>query len=201
MTTLAAGFFGKIPTRGDFVRAGLPGPLVHALDTWCQDVLPGSRALLGDAWTEAWMEAPIWRFLLAPGACGPGAAAGLWLPSTDKAGRLFPLMILLAAPTWTDLAHCCPFLDAAESIGLAAIEQDVTPAQLAAALTSALDATGGAPQPGAQPGAQPDAQLDAPWPEPPGTLWWTDGSSRVAAARHAHPGLPGPAAFAAMLQD
>ena len=192
--TLTAGFFGKIPTRGDFVRANLPGPLVLALDTWCQDVIPASRTLLGSTWTDAWMEAPIWRFLIAPGICGPGAAAGLWLPSTDKAGRLFPLIPALSAPNWPTLAHGAPFLDAAEPIALTAIEQDVTPAQLATALTAALaaalDATHGA------------ATLPGdPWPEPPGTLWWTEGSGRVAPARHAHPGLPGAAAFAAMLQD
>lgn len=185
MTAPTAGFFGKIPTRGDFVRANLPGPLVHALDTWCQDVIPASRALLGSTWTEAWMEAPIWRFLIAPGICGPGAAAGLWLPSTDKAGRLFPLIPALAAPGWPALAQAAPFLDAAESIALAAIEQDVTPTQLAAALAAALAAT--------QPGPS--------WPEPPGTLWWTEGSTRVAPARRTHAGLPDASAFAAMLQD
>lgn len=181
--TVSAGFFGKIPTRGDFVRGGLPGDLVRELDAWCQEVLPASRATLGAGWVEAWMEAPIWRFLLAPGTCGAGAAAGLWLPSTDKAGRLFPLLVALAAPSWRDLARCGPFLDAAEAVALAAVEQDVTPEQLGAALAGIAVLPGD------------------PWPEPRGTVWWTEGSTRVAPTRRSHPAMPGPAAFAAMLQD
>ena len=181
--TLSAGFFGKLPARGDFVRHGLPGMLVSALDDWCQRVLPGSKARLGEGWTEAWMEAPIWRFLLPPGSCGPGAAAGLWLPSTDKAGRLFPLIIALAAPTWRELARCGPFLDAAETIGLAAIERDLTPGQLGTAIA-------GIPVPAGD-----------PLPEPQAGTWWTAGSDRVTPGRHLHPGMPDEAAFTAMLHD
>jgi len=181
--TLSAGFFGKLPARGDFVRHGLPGTLVSALDGWCQRVLPASQARLGDGWTDAWMEAPIWRFLLPTGSCGPGAAAGLWLPSTDKAGRLFPLIIALAAPTWRELARCGAFLEAAEGIGLAAIERDLTPDQVGTAIAGAA------------------APAGEPWPEPQTGTWWTAGSERVAPGRRLCPGMPDEAAFTAMLQD
>ncbi len=186
--TLSAGFFGKIPARGDFVRHGLPSAFVAALDAWWQRMLPASRARLGEAWIDAWMEAPIWRFLLPAGSCGPDAAAGLWLPSTDKAGRLFPLVIALAAPSWPELARCGAFLDAAETIGLAAIERDVPPEQLAAAVAAA---------------ARSDTALSAgdSWPEPRTGIWWTAGSDRVAPGRRLHPGMPDEAAFTAMLQD
>ena len=180
--TLSAGFFGKIPTRGDFVRHGLPTDLVRALDTWWQDVLPASRDRLGAAWTDAWMEAPIWRFHLPAGTCGPDAAAGLWLPSTDRAGRLFPLTIAIAAPAWAGLARHGGFLDAAEAIGLAAVEQDVTPEQLATAIATA-----------AGPGT--------PMAEPRAATWWTNGGTRVAPARRSFAAMPDGAAFAAMLQD
>lgn len=181
--TLSAGFFGKLPARGDFVRHGLPGTLVSALDEWCQRVLPGSRARLGDGWNDAWMEAPIWRFLLPAGSCGPGAAAGLWLPSTDRAGRLFPLVIAMAAPTWPELSRCGLFLDAAETIGLAAIERDLTPDQLGTALAGI-----------------PVSEED-PVPEPRAGTWWTAGSERVAPGSRFFSGMPDEAAFTAMLQD
>ncbi len=181
--TLSAGFFGKLPARGDFVRHGLPGTLVSALDGWCQRVLPASQANLGDGWADAWMVAPIWRFLLPAGSCGPGAAAGLWLPSTDKAGRLFPLVIALAAPTWPELARCGAFLDAVEPIGLAAIERDLTPDQLGAAIAAVR------------------TSAEDPLPEPQAGTWWTAGSDRVTPGRHVFPGMPDGAAFTAMLQD
>ena len=49
----AAGFFGKLPARGDFVRAGLPRDFIDSWDGWWQRMLPGSRDRLGEAWTEA----------------------------------------------------------------------------------------------------------------------------------------------------
>ena len=178
MSDLSAGFFGKIPSRGDFVRNGLPLPTVTALDAWCESVLPGSRAILGEEWIPAWMEAPIWRFHLPPGRCGPAALAGLWLPSTDRAGRLFPLILAVTGP---GLDRCGGFLDQAEAIGIAAIERDVTPEQLAAALDTA---TAGA------------APLDHAADE-----WWTPGSTRVAPARRRFAAMPDASAFAAMLSD
>ncbi len=183
--SLAAGFFGKIPTRGDFVRHGLPPDFVRALDSWWQAVLPDSRARLGETWTDAWMEAPVWRFALAPGICGACAAVGLWVPSTDKAGRLFPLTIAVAAPKWRDLAAATPFLDAAETIAIAAVERDVEPEQLADAIQAAC------------------AQAGTPMPEPlAGTgRWWTEGSPRVAPVSRDYSEMPDGRAFGAMLRD
>ena len=184
--TLSAGFFGKIPSRGDFVRHGLPPDFLAALDLWWQAVLPASRARLGEAWTAAWMVAPIWRFAFPPGCCGAGAAAGLWLPSTDKAGRLFPLTIALVGPApWGGLAHAGAFLDAAEAAGLRALEQDLSPAELAAGLA-------GADRPGGE-------MLEAPAPGL--SRWWTDGSPLVAPATRHFTGLPSSPAFTAMIQD
>ncbi len=181
----AAGFFGKIPSRGDFVRGGLPQHFIMPLDEWCQRVLSESRLRLGEAWVEAWMEAPVWRFAFGPGLCGPDAAAGLWLPSTDRAGRLFPLVLAMTAPRWADVAQCEAFLDAAEEIGRRTIEGDAGPEAISAALaTVALTGGGMVAQPAADQGA-----------------WWTEGSPRVAASRRLSRGLPDAAAFASMLQD
>lgn len=180
MTGLTAGFFGKIPSRGDFVRHGIGRDALAALDAWCQSELPASRERLGEHWSPAWMEAPIWRFRLRAGACGPEALAGLWLPSTDRAGRLFPLMIVAAGP---GLDGADALLDEAERVALAAIEHDVGPEQIAAALTRASLA---APS--------------RPLPAPEGA-WWTAGGPRVAPARRTLPGLPAGDAFVAMLTD
>ena len=186
-----AGFYGKLPSRGDFVRHGLPAGLVQPLDAWWQVVLPGSQALLGAGWRDAWMEAPVWRFLLAPGCCGPDAATGVWLPSTDRAGRLFPLVIAVSAAFLGDGAACSAFLDAAETIGLTAVEQDVTPEQLAAAVSAAA-----AEGPAARAASGGRAPAEAR-----GSTWWTAGSSRVAPVRRQHAGMPDAAGLAAMLRD
>ncbi len=182
------GFFGKIPARGDFVRAGLPGGFVAAWDAWAAAALVESRAALGDAWLDCWLEAPVWRFALPPGACGPDAAIGVMLPSIDRAGRHFPLVLAQCAPT-EDAARrdAADLLAAAEAAGCDAIAADLDPEAILARLADFPPI--GTPLP-----ALPEL--------PPGlATWWTEGAPRLAPARFECPGLPAPARFAAMLAD
>ena len=183
----ACGFFGKIPARGDFVRAGLPRSFVEPWDAWLQAVLAGSRALLGAGWLPAWLEAPIWRFALAPGIAGPDSVLGLWVPSVDRAGRHFPLTLACVAPGGTAAAlqeSGGAWLDAVERIGLAALEQDTPPETIAEQLRAAA----------------PACALHAA-PEQAATRWWTEGGPFVVSRRMALPGLPDAPGFAAMLSD
>src|SRR5688572_18349977 len=87
------GFFGKLPCRGDFLRRRVPEEFVAAWDEWLQLCLTQSREQLGDAWRDAYLAGPIWRFVLAEGVCGTGAYAGVLMPSVDRVGRCFPLTI------------------------------------------------------------------------------------------------------------
>jgi len=179
---VSVGFYGKLPARGDFVRAGLPRAFVEPWDAWLASVLGGSRALMGEDWLPAWLEAPVWRFRLAAGVCGPDAALGLMLPSVDRVGRYFPLT--LAAVFGADRfpperAACDAWLDGCEEAGRAALDDDGTADRLAELLFP------------------PDDSGIGTWAE--ASLWWTEGAPRVPAGRLHPPGLPSPAAFAAML--
>lgn len=174
--TETRGLFGKLPARGDFVRLGLPGGFVAPWDDWLQVAIAGSRDRLGAEWLPAWLEAPIWRFALAPGLCGPDAALGVLLPSVDRVGRYFPLTL---AATGSGTGDAGAWLDAAEAAGLAALEQDATPEDVFSRLP---------PPPRADPPRH-------------GSVWWTAGGPRVAAARHACPALPDADAFGNMLRD
>ena len=91
------GFYGKLPSCGDFVGAGLPRAFVRAWDGWSARALPASRDRLGPAWQAAWLEAPVWRFALPVGACGDQRAFGVWMPSVDRVGRYFPLVLAACA--------------------------------------------------------------------------------------------------------
>jgi len=184
------GFYGKIPARGDFVRNGLPQAFVEPWDHWLQQRITASRATLGDNWIAAWMEAAIWSFALPPGICGPNAVLGLWMPSVDRVGRHFPLTVAAVAPavSISDFVRDNGgFLVAAEQAGLAAVESDLGPDELADRLQAAAVA------PTADPGIDPAAY--------PGgnTLWWTEGAPRVPRSAFACKTLPDDLAFAAML--
>lgn len=93
-----AGLYGKLPARADFVTFGLPRAFVEPWDTWLQAAIHASRERLGDDWLDCYLSAPVWRFALDPGLCGPMAAAGIIIPSVDAANRHFPLTLVRLVP-------------------------------------------------------------------------------------------------------
>jgi type VI secretion system protein ImpM len=175
------GLFGKLPARGDFVRANLPEDFVERWDGWCRESLAASRDALGDAWLGAWLEAPVWRFLLPAGTCGAQAVLGVWLPSVDKVGRYFPLALCALAPSVMELAEGAAWLDGAEAAGLDGVINDAPHDMLAARLGLQV--------------------ADAALPEEGTAMWWTSGGPQVRPQHRQVRGLP-PASFAAaMLRD
>jgi type VI secretion system protein ImpM len=171
-----AGCYGKLPARGDFVRAGLSRRFTDPWDAWVQSVLPASRGILGSGWVAAWLAAPVWRFRLAAGVCGPDPVVGVWLASVDGVGRYFPLVLARTGPGGPG------FLAAAERIGLAAVAGDVSPDEVAARLRLAADAD-------TLPGEATAAA----------SLWWTGDAPRRPHAVLGLPALPDARTFAAML--
>jgi len=183
------GFTGKVPTRGDFVHAGLPRGFVDHWDDWLATAIAGSREIMGDAWLDAFLEAPVWRFALPPGLCGAQAAVGLIMPSVDKVGRYYPLTFAALADTaipgprgdsWT------AWLNEAEALGRAALDEDASPDRLMPPPCPGLDSVPAA----AHAGAHAEADESA---------WWTEGGPRVRATSFVVVGLPDPARFASML--
>ncbi len=186
----AIGFCGKLPARGDFVTSGLPRRFAEAWHDWLQLVLAASRHALGEDWLAAWLEAPIWRFALAPGTCGPDSVLGLWMPSVDSVGRHFPLTFAAIASN----AHPAllireggGFLAAVEGLGLEALADDLAPDALTAQLAAAASAD------------PSDAGIDPEQCPPAGALWWSAGSPRVPRTAFATGSLPDEAAFVGML--
>jgi type VI secretion system protein ImpM len=186
----AMGFCGKLPARGDFVASGLPRRFVEAWHDWMQRVLAASRLALGEGWGAAWLEAPIWRFALSPGICGPDAVLGLWMPSVDRVGRYFPLTFAAVAPGADPTALIREgggFLATAECAGLDALARDLAPDAVAARLATAAS-------------AEPrDAATDSELCPPNGAFWWSAGSPRVIRTAFATSSLPDEAVFIGML--
>ena len=59
------GFYGKLPSHGDFLRRRLSDAFVGGWDAWLQDCLAGSREALGDRWLDVYLTSPAWRFAAA----------------------------------------------------------------------------------------------------------------------------------------
>jgi type VI secretion system protein ImpM len=172
MAEQSAGYFGKIPSRGDFVSAGLASAVVRTWDRFVSAALVASKVALAERWSDIWLEAPVWRFALPAAMCGPVPLMGLWMPSVDQAGRQFPLMICAGCPAATPeqmVRHGAPWLDLAEDAGRAAIADDLTPERLAALIPGAPDLT-----------ASADTGLPFGLQARPGAaLWWTEGAPLV----------------------
>jgi type VI secretion system protein ImpM len=184
-----AGLFGKLPARGDFVRENLPRDFIDSWDSWWQRGLADTQGRWGEEWQAAWLEAPVWRFMLPPGLCGKSGVLGLWLPSVDKVGRYSPLTIAAAASCdWLPyVGEMTSFLMAAEEAGRDALEHDLAPADLLERIRTAFVAAEG-PVPGS--GFVPGR-----------TAWWTEGGPRVAARFETGTALPEGNAFASLIDD
>ncbi len=184
-----AGLFGKLPARGDFVRENLPRDFTDSWDAWWQRGLGETQRRPRDEWIAAWLEAPVWRFVLPPGLCGRNGVLGIWLPSVDKAGRYSPLTIAATAPRdWApSVGAMMSFLAAAEEASRDALEHDLAPTELLQRIQHDLIAA--------------DAPAPAPDLAPGRAAWWTGGSPRVAPRLETGTALPVGSRFAALIDD
>lgn len=209
---MAPGFFGKVTTHGDFVARRLPPAFQKAWDGWLQACVGASRQQLGGAWLQHYLTSPIWRFAIDRGVLDEHAWAGVLMPSVDRVGRHFPLMI--AAP----VAGSAPLLDWAEWQGswYDALEDLARSSLEVDFALEVFDAAVEAVQPLAA-----EAQFD---PGPGGwclplqqadvasltarvaaallqghSLWWTEGSPSIDASLLVCRGMPAAEGYAAML--
>ncbi|MBX3622860.1 MAG: type VI secretion system-associated protein TagF [Rhizobacter sp.] len=94
----APGWYGKLPMLGDFASRRLPQSFVDACDHWLARGIEASRAQLGERWLDVYLTGPIWRFAWAPGVVDAQWWLGVMMPSVDKVGRYFPLLIARSVP-------------------------------------------------------------------------------------------------------
>ena len=102
------GWYGKLPTLGDFASRRLEADFIEPWDLWLGEALQAQRSAYGEGWLEAYLETPPWRFLLSPGALRgvrPELAfAGVLVPSVDRVGRHFPLTLVASLARLPELA-------------------------------------------------------------------------------------------------
>lgn len=222
--TIAPGFYGKLPTHGDFITRRLPTELIAPWDQWLQESLSASRVQLGDSWLGLYLTSPLWRFVLSPGVAGQGGWTGVLMPSVDRVGRYFPLTLACPLPAGTNpivVMGDGDWFEQAEALALSALADPFALENFDGQLL-ALGAPGAAataPVPAATPG---QGRPNAWWlslndcADLTGTcrtllahaldqifhaysLWWTHGSDQVAPSLLACQGLPPAGGFSALL--
>jgi type VI secretion system protein ImpM len=138
VTALGAppGWHGKLPSLGDFASRRLDAGFIEAWDGWLAAGLLALREQQPEAWLDAYLGSPSWRFLLmpgvmpgaAPGGAGAQAWCGVLMPSVDRVGRYFPLTLVLplgAGPTSTQAAAALwPWLGRLDELARDALHDD-----------------------------------------------------------------------------
>jgi len=104
---IQSGFYGKMPTTGDFISRNLPGAFISFWDQWLQAALESSRRNLGDEWLQYYLVSPLWRFTLSSGICQENVWAGVLMPSVDSVGRYFPMTIAVPLASDSVLLNQC----------------------------------------------------------------------------------------------
>ncbi len=89
------GFYGKLPSHGDFLRRRVPDGFVERWDPWLQECFLESRDVLGDRWLDVYLTSPLWRFAAGAGVLDVRPVIGVTAPSVDKVGRYFNLTLVV----------------------------------------------------------------------------------------------------------
>ncbi|MCD2471091.1 type VI secretion system-associated protein TagF [Jiella sp. MQZ9-1] len=179
------GFFGKVPSHGDFVAADLDPRFQTGFDAWLQQSLSASRQVLGDRWEQLFLAAPAWRFTLAAELCGPSAMTGVFLPSRDRIGRCFPLVIAARRTlegTTARIVYDEHWFIVAEAIGRTGLQSDFDLAVFRDKLRRV------------RPPRDPEGAV-GPAATTYGSAWWTAGGPTVRPKEFACDGLPPPDRF------
>ena len=221
--TVTSGYYGKLPSRGDFLSWRLPRAFVEVWDSWLQEAIACSRNQLGEEWLSCYLTSPVWRVLMSAGALSNEGFAGVLIPSVDRVGRYYPFLVACQLRDNCDalalMGQDQAWFVRAERLALDALDEAIDIDEL----DEGISALGMPEPPSAVTGvpsrprstlswrlsirsvdqvadALPDLTADLfPRVFPVFTLWWTDGSERVEPSFLICPGLPQPASFAALL--
>lgn len=223
----AAGYFGKLPARGDFVSGGLVREFIDPWDDWILAAIEQSREGLDEQWLDIYLTSPLWSFALAPSICGEHAWGGVLMPSVDAVGRYFPLTIAAPLAPNTNIvtlpANAQDWYARAEALARSCLDDEFdledferriaalgAPAGQSAALPAGRSADTASRLSDAWRFGMPVVDqfgLDCPTLLHEAldrllfaySLWWTTGSSRLSPSYLFCQGLPPPQGYAAML--
>lgn len=87
------GWYGKLPSAGDFVSRRMPYPLQQFWDRWCAAGLESLKERNPVSGWALWGKMPKWAFILPMQPGLPVAQLGVLAPSCDRVGRNYPLLI------------------------------------------------------------------------------------------------------------
>jgi type VI secretion system protein ImpM len=225
MPGATVGFFGKLPSHGDFIERRVGSAFRDLWDDWMQRCIVESQQELAGRWLDCYLTSPMWRFYLCDGVAGVGSYAGLLLPSVDRVGRYFPLTVVVELPVGLPAAQfaiaASEWFEEIEQLCADALQNpEFDLGAFDAALMASADKLSGVDRLQAVP-VFPGNSSQWHWPSVsvnafaaavsaplmsmaqgalrPMTMWWTAGSELVEPCVLLNRALPRPDSFAALL--
>ena len=188
----AAGWYGKLPGLGDFAMRRLPPNFVERWDQWLQAGLhdmPHARRASDDG-----SLAPVRRFWLSPGVVDALAWGGLLMPSTDRAGRRFPLTVAQPMPALAQAIAARRWFTSVVAAMRFTLDNEHT-------LDDFEDCLSALPPPLLRPAPRADEGLAAEILQSTSvcSAWWCHGAATAQDFR-VFDGMPAPAALASLLE-
>ena len=90
------GFYGKLPSAGDFLRLNASGTELQLLDRWLSEAIAMAERS-GDDWPEVYSGAAPLSFMLHDDSGkSERCVLGAMVPSSDQIGRRFPMVVFTA---------------------------------------------------------------------------------------------------------
>lgn len=223
MSEVSPGWYGKLPMLGDFASRRLPQAFIETCDDWLSNGIEASRQRLGDAWLNTYLTGPLWRFAWAPPVVDARWWFGVLMPSVDKVGRYFPLVVAWASASAPIDAEALRALDELQArmanAALASLRANATLDDFESALESPLPYALACAEPALSASELPGRQrfeADVPrsllqWAQALSSvdftrrlaghsLWWLDPGSTSEHRLSIAPGLPPAEHFVDLLQ-
>ena len=94
MVDFSPGYFGKLPIYPDFIRHNATSREVSQLDQWFQEGIHFAKSRLGQGWADDFRKAESYNFLFQQEG-SEYYLLGIYTPSRDQSGRLYPFFIFL----------------------------------------------------------------------------------------------------------
>lgn len=198
-----AGWYGKLPALGDFASRRLTPEWIAQWDGWLAEGLHQLREAAPERWLDDYLASPAWRFALLPGSMpdgsGEGLRVGVMIPSVDRVGRYFPLVVVSPPRPrpggGAEVAALWQWAAQVEEIAVNALHEDWTAEALDAALADTLPPMSAAAEAGV-PAALTALLSQAAWDGLQGCSLWM----HAGAGPCVQPALPRGAAFAALFR-
>lgn len=86
-------WFGKLPSAGDFVSRRMAYGVQQFWDRWCADGMDALKAGSNLSGVAVWGSTPKWAFVLPAQTGVHMGQLGVFSPSCDRVGRVFPFIV------------------------------------------------------------------------------------------------------------